>query len=403
MRLIKHIKASNLLSFGHNGLDLELRDLNVLIGPNGSGKSNFLEIFEVLRSLPRNEEDSNNLSALIARGGGAEEWKCKANIFPTSGKRYIFPVADFEIVISDPVILKEDFIEHKFSLDFDERPLPVISKESIEEISNNNDANISNYYTRESSLKGFSIWNNQSQQTQTLNSTPHTLSILSQRFTNQGIFILTYNYERIRLYREWSFGRNSIFRTPQRADLRNDRLESDFSNLGMFLSRLRKDPPTKRALVTALQDLYEGITDFEVITEGGTVQIFFTEGDFSIPATRLSDGTLRYLCLVALLLDPNPPPLICIEEPELGLHPDILPKIADLLVEASTRTQLVVTTHSDVLIDALSSQPESVLVCEKHDGKTQIKRLDRADIAHWLEDYRLGQLWTRGEIGGTRW
>ena len=80
-----------------------------------------------------------------------------------------------------------------------------------------------------------------------------------------------------------------------------------------------------------------------------------------------------------------------------------MPKIADLLVEASKRTQLIVTTHSDVLIDALSEQPESVLVCEKHDGQTQIKRLDRDDIAHWLKDYRLGQLWTRGEIGGTRW
>jgi len=66
--------------------------------------------------------------------------------------------------------------------------------------------------------------------------------------------------------------------------------------------------------------------------------VIFTEGDFSIPATRLSDGTLRYLCLLAILCDPEPPPLICIEEPELGLHPDILPKLADLLVSASERT-----------------------------------------------------------------
>jgi len=81
----------------------------------------------------------------------------------------------------------------------------------------------------------------------------------------------------------------------------------------------------------------------------------------------------------------------------------VLPKIADLLIDASKRTQLIVTTHSDVLVDALSEQPESVLVCEKHDGKTTIKRLERSEVAHWLEDYRLGQLWIRGEIGGTRW
>ncbi|MEO6037072.1 MAG: chromosome segregation protein SMC, partial [Saprospiraceae bacterium] len=77
--------------------------------------------------------------------------------------------------------------------------------------------------------------------------------------------------------------------------------------------------------------------------------------------------------------------------------------IADLLMDASKRTQLVVTTHSDVLIDALSEQPESVLICEKHDGQTRIKRLNREDLDHWLTDYSLGQLWIRGEIGAKRW
>ena len=117
----------------------------------------------------------------------------------------------------------------------------------------------------------------------------------------------------------------------------------------------------------------------------------------------LSDGTLRYLCLLAILCDPTPPPLICIEEPELGLHPDILPKIADLLVEASSRTQLIVTTHSDILVDAMTERPEVVLVCEKHEGQTQIKRLSTDDLSIWLAKYRLGELWTRGELGGTRW
>lgn len=85
------------------------------------------------------------------------------------------------------------------------------------------------------------------------------------------------------------------------------------------MNRLKtKSPVAKRAILKGLQDLYEGITDFDVFIEGGTVQVFFTEGDFSIPATRLSDGTLRYLCLLAILCDPEPPPLICIEEPELG-------------------------------------------------------------------------------------
>src|SRR5690606_24023930 len=117
----------------------------------------------------------------------------------------------------------------------------------------------------------------------------------------------------------------------------------------------------------------------------------------------LSDGSLRFLCLLALLCDPAPPPLICIEEPEIGLHPDLLNRVARLLIEASKRTQIIVTTHSDLLIDAFSERPEDVVVFEKHDGATRMKRLDEAELASWLEEYRLGELWTRGRIGGTRW
>src|SRR5438045_8319698 len=120
----------------------------------------------------------------------------------------------------------------------------------------------------------------------------------------------------------------------------------------MFLNRLQEHAQAKASLLEHLRDLYDGLTDYGIRIEGGTLQVFFTEGDYEIPATRLSDGSLRYLCLLAILCDPDPPPLIGIEEPELGLHPDLLPNVADLLVEASQRTQLIVTTHSSALVDA---------------------------------------------------
>lgn len=109
------------------------------------------------------------------------------------------------------------------------------------------------------------------------------------------------------------------------------------------------------------------------------------------------------MCLLAVLCHPTPPPLVCIEEPELGLHPDILPTLSDLLREASGRCQLVVTTHSDVLVDALTDTPDAVVVCEKHGGQTEMRRLDKADLAAWLERYSLGELWRKGELGGNRW
>jgi predicted ATPase len=229
-----------------------------------------------------------------------------------------------------------------------------------------------------------------------------TASILAQRKDPDQYPELTYlgqAFARIRLYREWSFGRYTPPRLPQKADLPTDLLESDASNLGLVLNRLRRDAAVKKRLLEALSSLYEGIDDFDVQIEGGTVQVFFHEGRFTVPATRLSDGTLRYLCLLAILCHPSPPPLVCIEEPELGLHPDVLPTVVELLKEASERTQLVVTTHSDVLVDALTDWPESVLVAEKTQAGTSLARLNPDELAPWLQKYRLGQLWTRGETG----
>ena len=168
-----------------------------------------------------------------------------------------------------------------------------------------------------------------------------------------------------------------------------------------MLNRLRRAPSAKKRLLEAARKLYDGLTDFDVIVEGGTVQVFLEESGITVPATRLSDGTLRYLSLLAILCHDDPPPLVCIEEPELGLHPDLMPTIASLLREASTRCQLVVTTHSDVLVDALTEEPEAVVVCEKHEGRTMLRRLGHEDLSQWLARYSLGELWMKGEIGGA--
>ena len=121
----------------------------------------------------------------------------------------------------------------------------------------------------------------------------------------------------------------------------------------------------------------------------------------AIPATRLSDGTLRFLSLLTILCHPTPPPLVCIEDPELGLHPDVLPIVAELMIDASQRTQLIVTTHSDILVSALSSVPECIIVCEKDDRGTRLRRLEPVRLQEWLEKYSLGELWRMGETGGN--
>ena len=217
-----------------------------------------------------------------------------------------------------------------------------------------------------------------------------------------ALWFLKEQYGEIRLYRNWSFGPAAQVRRPSSAHDRTDFLIEGGANLPLVLSNFHG--PARRRFVEALRELFDGIVDVACPVTGGTVALFLEERDGrEIPASRLSDGTLRYLGLLAILLHPDPPPLIAIDEPDLGLHPDVVAKVAELLVDASTRTQIIVTTHSRMLIDALSDRPSSVVVCEEENGESRFERLDGKRLQAWLDDYSLGELWGSGELGGNRW
>src|SRR5207244_1431281 len=123
-------------------------------------------------------------------------------------------------------------------------------------------------------------------------------------------------------------------------------LAPDASNLSAVLSRTWNQRDLRLRFLEALAKIDEHIDGINLVQEGGTLQLYLEEKSLrnSIPATRLSDGTFRWLCLLAILLHPEPPPLICLEEPEAGLHPDAIVELAPLLRDASQRTQLIVTT-----------------------------------------------------------
>lgn len=381
--LIRRIRQTNLLSFGPDSEEIELKRLNVLIGPNGSGKSNFLEGIDILRSAPR------DLVSPIRKGGGIHDWIWQGK--PGS-------IAVIGAIVENP----QGSQPLRYQLTFAERGQRFeLGSEAIE------DERIADGQTYYGQLgREMFIYKDGIRRNLRPEEVKPDQSILAQRKDPDHYPELTYLGEalsRIRIYREWSLGRDSPLRLPQKADLPNDFLQEDGKNLALVLNRFQGEPAVKRRLLDALRKLYEGITDFHVKIEGSTVQLFLEEGDVVIPATRLSDGTLRYLCLLAVLCHPQQPPLICIEEPELGLHPDILPTVSRLLLEASERSQLIVTTHSDMLVDALTNEWWSIVVCEKHDGQTVMRRLDEEKMAAWLENYRLGELWSSGEIGGNPW
>lgn len=399
---LRQIFPLHILSFGDQSRPIDLNRLTVLIGPNGSGKSNLLDLLDLMREAPDGLRDG------ILRGGGVLEWMWKGE--RVSQAAYLQVRVDNDkdgnplqhyIIFAETNQAFSLRVESVVSLTrrakgYTPNRLLVRSDEAF-----NLKQEIPKRVAEESHSLGAAL--SDKQWWKSAGTNVSMLEDFRDPENYPELTFLTTFYKGIRLYRQWSFGRETPLRRAQSADARSDFLEEDFSNLGLVLNRLRKSPATKRAIIDHLKDLYEGLTDFDVSVEGGSVLVYLTEGEFTIPAVRLSDGTLRYLGLLALLCDPNPPPLIGIEEPELGLHPDLIPKIADLLKEASGRCQLIVTTHSDILVSALSDCPESIIVCEKHDGQTTMRHLDPEELKPWLEKYRLGELWTRGQIGGVRW
>ena len=111
---------------------------------------------------------------------------------------------------------------------------------------------------------------------------------------------------------------------------------------------------------------------------------------------QMSDGTLRFLALTIALLQPNPPAVIAIDEPELGLHPESLTTLAGFMHEAAFRSQLIVTTQSPDLLNTM--EPEDVVTVNMRNGESVFNRLSRADLANWLEDYAIGDLWWKKVI-----
>lgn len=398
MQFIDRIGLRGLLSFPPDMEPFELRPLNVLIGPNGAGKTNLIEALELLRATP------TDFAAAIRDGGGATEWLWKGKSparaatvdietgdrTPSTGRplRYLlqFTSSNSRVEVLDEAIeeVKPDIghDEPYFYYHFQQGRPAINVKETAEDGSGGH---------VERRLKRDDILPDQ--------------SVLMQRKEPDlypEVAWIGRMFGQIQTFRDWTFGRYAPLRQPQPADLPEDRLLPDNRNLALLLNQVEHRDP--RRFNELLKRFFPRFERMSTRISGGTVQFYLHESGFEspIPPTRLSDGTVRFVAILATLLAPSPSPLVCIEEPELGLHPDALTLIAELLVEASERMQLVVTTHSDALVSALTNQPESVVVCERPGAGTVLERLDTEKLAHWLnEDYGLGDLWRIGKLGAN--
>jgi predicted ATPase len=383
-RLIQKIKLQNFLSYGSQGEEIELQPLNVLIGPNGSGKSNLIEAFNILKATPM------DVITPIRKGGGTSEflWKGKGET----------PTTKIEAILDYPAGKYSQSLCYHISFTVAQQKFLLVN-----EVVKTPDSDHEHY--RYHHRQGANIMATAEEKCHHFEPEYPNQSIFSQRKEPDKypeILYLGNQFAAIELYRNWHIGRDLEPRHLQRTDLPEHPLLEDSSNLGLVLNDLQFQLGSQ-PVIEQFQKFYGEAEEISIKIMGGVVQIFVREQGFTQPiaATRLSDGTLHYLFLMALLLDPNPPPLLCIEEPEIGLHPDILGTIADMLIAASHRSQLIVTTHSDALISTLS--PESVLVCERDDEGSHLRRLEPEPLKEWLENYTIGDLWRMGHIGGKPW
>jgi predicted ATPase len=374
---IRSLTLSHILSFREPG-PLALNPLNILIGANASGKSNLFDCIGLLRTLP------GNPSSYISDRGGAGNWVWRGT------KR-----GDDTMSIRPELELGTENLTYDLTFAAVERPFAI--REEV--LSDGNRVYLrrilGDLEAGHRELAG--------QPHYKTNISPTESALSAYRFPSSPITNVANAFSAIGIYRDFLTGTRDDARAGvSSSDLKHP-LDESGSNLALALQELdfHGGLQSVKRYLSRLSDRFE---DIKIRAEGGRSQLYVQErGLGMISATRLSDGTLKFLCLMAVLCDPNPGPLICIEEPENGLHPDALALVGDALREATARTQLIVATHSDALVDRFTDEPENVIVCERDfDESTCFKRLSSGDLKEWLQEYTLGELWRRGEIGGTR-
>jgi predicted ATPase len=184
----------------------------------------------------------------------------------------------------------------------------------------------------------------------------------------------------------------------------NEILYQYAENLAAFLYRVRHTHPEHyariRDVVRLAAPFFDDFNLRPIPTSPNEIQLEWLQKDSAYPfrASQLSDGTLRFICLATALLQPDPPPTMLFDEPELGLHPYALTLLGNLFNQAAKQgTQIIISTQSAQLLNEFT--PEDVIVVERVDAESKFRRLNSADLSEWLEDYTLGELWQKNVLG----
>lgn len=345
----------------------ELRDLNVIVGANGAGKSNFISFFQLLGACV-----DGTLDQFVTSQGGADDM-----LF--NGPR---------VTRSMSFDLQFQTWGYRFTLRPTPQNLLVAEGEGTEyEVG------------RHAGAEAFS--NEEKGALVGAEDDSHS------PFFSQGTLV----QNTIKNWRTYHFQDSGNTAGMRRYQIVEDchRLREDASNIAPYLLRLRGEfPAAYKQLVETVRCVLPAFDDFLLdVRQFGPQRMVSLSwrqkgSDFPMQPYHLSDGSIRFICLAAALLQPEPPACIILDEPELGLHPESIAILAELVSAAAGRSQLIVATQSPLLLDAFSA--EDIVIASQTGGASRFRRLDRESLRVWLDKYSLGDLWVRNVIeGGPRY
>ena len=344
--------------------ELKPGPVTVLIGPNGSGKSNFISVFSFLNAIRE-----GRLQEYVIKAGGADK------------------VLHFGSRVTDNLYIHIAFRDGQNQYQINLEP------------------NGADELVPQSETVYF--WDKPQY------SRPYEQGIgrvgreagISEQYPGG---IIRYVQQRLDSWRLYHFHDTSV-NSPMKktADLNDNRyLRTDGANLSAFLYLLREKHENSYGMIArTVSQVAPFFRDFALepqLLNSDKIRLEWkhTGTDAYFDASSLSDGTLRFMALATLFLQPVEyrPSVILVDEPELGMHPYAITLLAALMKQASTEAQVIVSTQSSLLLDHF--EPEDVLVAERVDGATRFNRLESSKLESWLESYSLGQLWEKNELGG---
>ncbi len=366
MRGIKRIQIEGYKSI--RKMDLELRPLNILIGANGVGKTNFVNVFRFL-----NEMINENLQLHVAKSGGVDTF------------------LHFGRQVTEKLHFFVEFEQASHLTNAYECTLVPSTEDT---------------FIFEDELALFHDKSKNSEPYNVLVGTGNNETRLVKEAGKK--YVVNYVKNAMSSWRIYHFHDTSeTAKVKQTGDILDNRfLRPDAANLAAYLYLLHETEPAHyRNIVDAVRMIAPFFDDFALRPypfNQEKIRLEWKERgtDMTFSASALSDGTLRFMSLATLLLQPtdNLPTTILLDEPELGLHPYAINVLSNLLQSAAERTQVIVSTQSVTLVNQFD--PEDIIVVDRKDGQSVFRHLPEDEIDNWLDDYGLGDLWEKNILGG---